>query len=276
MNKNKSHSITVYIIIANILVFITLHLTNFLIADNWFLYHFAKITPKISIDKEYYRLFTAVFTHASISHILFNCYALYFLGRPIEYLFGKLKFLIIFLVSGLFGTLFSFIFSSSISIGASGGVFGLFGVHIYLYLKNKEVYMKIFQKEIFILLIINLGIGFIAPNIDYFGHIGGLLGGFLASLSVGIGKTKKENIIILLATACIFIGSFTYFNVKYVEYDKTLTMIINKVNISLQSGDYEEVKKYKEEIQAKKPLLPPTPTSDYIIDQIDEILDENS
>ena len=81
---------------------------------------------------QYYRLLTGIFLHGNIVHLLFNCYALYVLGGQIESFFGKFKYIIIYLFSGLTGSLLSITLSGNVgSIGASGAIFGLMGALLY-------------------------------------------------------------------------------------------------------------------------------------------------
>jgi len=279
LNKLKNMPMTYFIVAANILVFIILHLTNVLIEDQWFINIFAKHTPSISMGHEYYRLFTAIFTHEEIPHLLFNCMAIIILGKPVETIFGKWKFLIIFIVSGLFGSLSSFVFNEAIirSIGASGGVFGVFGVHLYLFMKNKKTYLSIFGKDIFQLLIINVVIGFVLPNIDFFGHFGGILGGFLATASLGLThyiKLNRNFVLGMFATVVIFIGSFYVFNNNIVRYYESVDIIIDDANEAIQSNDLNRLIQAKETLEVITPKLPPMMESDYFIEQMDDIINQ--
>lgn len=158
-----------------------------------------------------WRLVTYIFVHGSILHLLVNMYSLYVVGTQIETYVGKVKYLIIFLVSGICGGLLSCLLSSGFSVGASGAIFGLlgalayFGYHYRLYLGN------VLKSEIIPLIILNLGIGFVLPGIDNFCHIGGLVGGLFASMAVGIkNKTTKSEQINGAICLAIFIAFTTY------------------------------------------------------------------
>lgn len=279
LNKLKNMPMTYYLVAVNILVFIILHLTNVLIEDQWLINIFAKFTPAISLEHEYYRLFTAIFTHEEIPHLLFNCMAIIILGKPVETIFGKWKFLIIFIVSGLFGSLSSFVFNEALirSIGASGGVFGMFGVHIYLFMKNKKTYLSIFGKDIFQLLMINVFIGFVVPNIDYFGHLGGIVGGFLATASLGLThyiKLNRNFLLGIFATSVIFIGSFYVFNDNFVRYYESVDTIIDNANAAIQANDLNRLIEAKEILVDVTPKLPPIQGSEDLIEQIDDIINK--
>ena len=158
-----------------------------------------------------WRLVTYIFVHGSLLHLLVNMYSLYVVGTQIETYIGKVKYLIIFLVSGICGGLLSCLLSGGFSVGASGAIFGLlgalayFGYHYRLYLGN------VLKSEIIPLIILNLGIGFLLPGIDNFCHIGGLVGGIFASMAVGIkNKTTKSEQINGAICLVIFIAFISY------------------------------------------------------------------
>lgn len=127
---------------------------------------------------EYYRLFTVALLHDNSStlpfHLAFNMLMLHQLGSPIEYVFGKAKFLLIFFFSLLTGSLASSIFMSwgGYSIGASGAVFGLFGA---LIVAGNRVGIE--AKSIYVIVAINFALGFTLGGVDWRAHLGGLVGG---------------------------------------------------------------------------------------------------
>ncbi len=128
---------------------------------------------------QYWRLVTPMFLHGSLLHIGFNVYALYILGRPVERYFGHWPYLGLFLISGISGNLFSFLFTSSPSLGSSTAIFGLLaaeGVFIYQHRKLFGERFSTALRQIIQVAVINLLIG-LSPGIDNWGHLGGLLGG---------------------------------------------------------------------------------------------------
>ncbi len=146
---------------------------------------------------EYYRLITNAFLHGSVIHLLVNMYSLWVVGSQVETFIGRWKFLIIYLLSAFMGSLFSIVFfSDSISIGASGAIFGLmgsllyFGYHYRLYLSNT------LTRELIPIIVLNLILGFTLKGIDNAAHIGGLLGGYLSTMMVGLKyKSSKAEMI---------------------------------------------------------------------------------
>ncbi len=151
----------------------------------------AKYNPLIAAG-EYYRLITNIFIHIGIVHLLLNTYALKILGRDIEYIFGSFKFVFIYLISGLCGSLGSFIFSKAVSAGASGAIFGLMGAYLYFGVRKPAIFSSRYGINIVSLLVINIIFGLLNPSIDNFAHLGGLIGGFIVSCSLGL---KSERII---------------------------------------------------------------------------------
>lgn len=162
---------------------------------------------------EFYRLFTCMFVHADILHILFNMIALYSIGPVVERYYGKSKFLLIYLVSGLLGSIFSGVFmtADSISIGASGAIFGLLGSICYFTYYYRATLQGILRGSIMPVIIINLVIGFLSTSIDLSAHIGGLIGGILISMAIGIGDKHRKSdqinglvVLILMAAFLIY------------------------------------------------------------------------
>ena len=125
-------------------------------------------------EGEYYRLITAAFLHANLIHILFNMFALAQLGPTLEQALGRARFLALYLLSALGGSVLSYWLSSpgQLGVGASGAIFGLFGAY-YVVVRR----LGGDTQSILVLLGINLLITFTVPNIDWRAHLGGLVTG---------------------------------------------------------------------------------------------------
>ena len=186
--NNDKPIITAALIIINVLIFIyTVLKPSFMI--NTFANYYVNVKAG-----EYYRLFTSMFLHANVYHIFFNMYALYAIGSQMEKYYGKAKFLIIYIVSGILGSLLSCTLTNNVSVGASGAIFGLFGAMIYFGYKYRTSLDAFLRSGIVPVVLINLALGFIIPNIDITAHIGGLLGGLLLSYTVNVqGKSSTKN-----------------------------------------------------------------------------------
>lgn len=203
--KKDQPIVTYSIILLNIIVFM-LSLLDYNMIINYFANYYINVK-----NGEIYRLLTACFVHANFLHIFFNMYALYYIGPMVEKYYGKLKYLLIYLGSGIMGSLFSVVLSNNVSIGASGAIFGLFGSMLYFGYKYRATLDGFVRSGIIPVLFINLILGFIVPNIDVYGHIGGLVGGLLLSYIVGVyRKCKKKNTINGLIIITILIASLSY------------------------------------------------------------------
>lgn len=130
---------------------------------------------------EWYRILTVALVHSGLTHLGFNMWALYVLGTPIEYAFGRARLLTIFLISLIAGSLTSLALAAQnqVSVGASGAIFGLFGAFAVV---GKRIGADV--RSIVVLIGINFALDFILPNIDWHAHLGGLIGGALASIFV--------------------------------------------------------------------------------------------
>ncbi len=202
-----------YVIIAiNILVFIV---NNIILQDTYT--DLFSMNAGFLREGEFWRLITAAFFHLDIIHLGCNMYALYVLGEQIETILGKKKFIFVYFISAIIGNLLSGAINGQqiSSIGASGAIFGLmgalvyFGYHYRLYLGNVVI------GQIAPVIIINLALSIAIPGIDIWGHVGGLIGGILATMIVGVeGKSDKTDRINGSIVTAIIIGLliFVIFN----------------------------------------------------------------
>ena len=143
------------------------------------------------LNGEWYRLLTAVFLHGSILHLLFNMYALFIVGPIVELLYGRVLYVIFYLLCGLAGSVASFLIIPNPSVGASGAIFGMFGllaVANYVHKPALGGRGRALTSQIVALIAINLIIGFgggaFGVAVDNFAHIGGLVAGAWLGLTV--------------------------------------------------------------------------------------------
>jgi len=178
-----------------------------------------------------WRLITPVFLHASISHVLLNMYALFILGKVLESVYGHGRFLLLYFISAFVGNVVSFILSANASLGASTAIFGLIGAEAIFVIRNKRFYGSRYNStlaNIGVIIALNLAIGFVpGTSIDYWGHIGGLIGGTLFAFLAGpqwevageapavtiIDRQKNFNtilsgllVVVVFAAAALFMG----------------------------------------------------------------------
>jgi len=164
----------------------------------------AKFNPYI-LQGQFWRFITPIFLHLNLVHLGLNTYSLLAIGPAVETLFGRVKFLVIYLIAGILGNVASFAFSPAISVGASGSIFGLLGALFYVGIKYKDILEHRFMTNIVMMIALNLAYGFMSSNIDNFGHIGGLIGGFLASYAVGLGSSSKFTLKNILAFTILLV-----------------------------------------------------------------------
>jgi rhomboid protease GluP len=194
--KKKKPVVTMALIMINVLVFISMYLFGNGSDDALTLIYFGANVKELVQAGEFYRLITSSFLHIGILHLLCNMYCLYVIGSQIESFFGKWKFLIIYLFSAICGNLLSIATGTSISAGASGAIFGLFGSLLYFGYHYRVYLGSVIRSQIIPLIVLNLLIGFVFTNVDNAAHIGGLVGGALITSFLGVKykSTTSEKI----------------------------------------------------------------------------------
>jgi rhomboid protease GluP len=134
-----------------------------------------------------WRLITPVFLHGSFAHIFFNMYALLSIGSVLERHFGHGRFLLLYFLGAFSGNVLSFLFTQGYSVGASTAIFGLIAAEAIFFYQNRNLFGSYAKQAIsnaVFIIVINLFLG-LAPNIDTWGHIGGLLGGAIFAWFAG-------------------------------------------------------------------------------------------
>ena len=182
---------TASLVIINIVIFIIcIFLGNTL-------YQAGQVGLEYIKNYEYYRLLTAMFLHAGIDHIFGNMLLLYFIGNMLERVIGQKKFLIIYIFSGVIGNIVSCIYEFHISkpmvsVGASGGIFGLVGAMLYLVIrKNKRIEISLTRMLFMVAYCIYSS--FVGDNINIAAHFGGLVAGFFITFLLCQRRKKCES-----------------------------------------------------------------------------------
>ena len=198
--KKRNNKRDKYMMLTNILIAINLlvFLISAWISKNIFnidIYTLIIMGAKVNslIDKgQVWRLITCAFLHGGLIHIFFNMYALKILGPEIEYVYGKVKYLVIYLLSAIVASIFSYIFGpQSVSVGASGAIFGLFGAMLIFGIKHRKQMGKAYMMNILQVIFVNVIIGISSSNIDNAAHFGGLIVGALIALLLGERRPLK-------------------------------------------------------------------------------------
>jgi membrane associated rhomboid family serine protease len=158
--------------------------------------------PPAVADGEYYRLVTAAFLHYGPTHLLLNMWALYVVGPPLENWLGRLRFVALYAVSGLGGSVLVYLVSplNSATAGASGAVFGLFGATFVV-----ARFLNLDFRWVVGIIVINLAFTFVVPaissqQISWQGHIGGLITGALVAAVYVYAPSSRKNLIQVSAT----------------------------------------------------------------------------
>ena len=162
---------------------------------------------------DYLRIITSIFLHGGLLHLVFNMYSLYIIGPQLESFFGKIKYIIIYLISGICGNLLSMLFLSDthVSVGASGAIFGLLGALVYFGYHYRVYLGGVIRSQIIPLIVLNLFIGYMSSGINNIAHIGGLIGGILISIALGVKyKSNKSDRINGTIMTLIFIAFLIY------------------------------------------------------------------
>ena len=223
--KPKRPYVTYGILIINCIIFVLTFLYNVkngnALIDSLFgnshaaLNTFGGLKASLVRNGEYFRLITAAFNHNGLFHLLFNSYALYVIGSQLESYIGKVKYVIVYLISAILGSLLAMALSDAWGAGASGAIFGLLGALLYFGYHYRVYLGTVIRSQIIPLILINLTIGFLSPEISNSAHIGGLIGGFLALQALGVKykSTKGDRIngIVLLTIYAGFLIYISFF-----------------------------------------------------------------
>lgn len=206
----KKLFVTPLLIIICVIAFVLMYLIGNGSEDVYTLLYFGANNRALVQEGEVWRLVTSVFLHIGLAHLVVNMYSFYIIGKQLEGFLGKIKYLAVFLISGLLGSLLSVVFHESVSAGASGAIFGLLGSLLYFGYHYRLYLGTVLKTQIIPVIILNLAIDFMFQGIDNFAHIGGLVGGYLATMALGIpgkaNKTDRINGIVVLVLLILFLS----------------------------------------------------------------------
>ncbi len=192
---------TIVLIAANVITFFVLSFIGRTEEVQFMLNHGAMYVPYVVEAGEYYRLFTAMFLHYGFSHLMGNMIMLGIVGWNLEKEIGTLRFVIIYLGSGLVGNIASALWDIhlgeyAVSAGASGAVFGIMGALLYVAIRNRGRVGSISGVGILGMIVLMLFYGFVGVGVDNMAHIAGIIAGFLlAVLLVWRRKNKGKKVL---------------------------------------------------------------------------------
>lgn len=193
--SGKKSYVTGILIALNVLVFLYLEITGSS-EDAYFMYEKgAMFAPAVFLEKEYYRLVTAMFMHFGIRHIIDNMIVLFALGDNLERALGHVKYLIFYMACGIGSNWISMMVdgadSNIVSAGASGAIFGIVGGLLYAVLINKGRLEDLNLKQLLVMIGLSLYLGFNDAGVDNVAHVSGLILGIIFGIIL-YRKPKKD------------------------------------------------------------------------------------
>ncbi len=170
-------------------------------------------------EGEWWRLFSAMFLHGGMTHLLMNMFSLYLVGRGVEQYFSKTAYMMLYLFSGLIGGVVSLsMHPASVTIGASGAIFGIFGALAGFFLAYRDrigSHTKAFMKDFAIVLGLNFFIGVAVPSVDMSAHIGGLVMGLIGGYL--IAKFPRSLALFVLCVSALVYAGMVFLFSRYVQ-----------------------------------------------------------
>ncbi|MEK4427296.1 rhomboid family intramembrane serine protease [Solibacillus sp. FSL K6-1523] len=129
---------------------------------------------------EWWRIITSMFLHSGFAHVLFNMFSLFLFGPELEKIAGKMRFLTIYFLAGIFGVAATFVTQDPYyaSVGASGAIYGIFGAFAALVYYTRNAFPQL-KQIILPIIVISVIMTFLTPNINIMAHLGGLATGFI-------------------------------------------------------------------------------------------------
>ncbi|HCD3961659.1 rhomboid family intramembrane serine protease, partial [Staphylococcus aureus] len=225
---------TYTIIFVNVLIWLCmiLYLNNFSdvkLLDVGGLVHFNVV------HGEWYRIVTSMFLHFSFEHILMNMLSLFIFGKIVEAIIGSWRMLTVYFIAGLFGNFVSLSFNTTtISVGASGAIFGLIG-SIFAMMYVSKTFNKKMLGQLLIALVILVGVSLFMSNINIVAHIGGFIGGLLITL-IGYYYKVNRNIFWILLIGMLVIFIALQIRIFTIKEDNIYNKLIKD---DMTSGNYD-------------------------------------
>ena len=263
------------LIAANIIVFAAMAVTSGSAAisgpSNLVLLNFGANYGIRTMFGEYWRIFTNIFVHLGLLHCFMNMWMLAVMGPITERLYGALKFTIVYLFAGLIASLTSiFISPQVISAGASGAIFGIFGLWTGFLVANKKIlqenFVKSNMKSTVVFLIIVLVSGFMRSGTDNSAHVGGLIAGFisgflLSPLIPDQPRWKGKDSVGVLLMLLMLGGSFYLSYTRTHQFTAVQSVVLSPADLKepttlLKNNQPQEALKILDALLLKQPNHP--------------------
>ncbi|MBO7710595.1 MAG: rhomboid family intramembrane serine protease [Lachnospiraceae bacterium] len=184
--------VTLSLVVVNVAVFIVLSLMGNTESAAFMAAHGACYAPYIVENGEYWRLFTAMFLHFGVVHLLYNMLCLLTLGDLLEKVIGPVRYLVIYVAGGLAGNVLSVLVGMrthnyAVSAGASGAAFAVIGALLLVVIRRHGRLGQIRLERMLLMVALMIAQGFVEPGTDNMAHIGGVIAGFVLAFVLGAG-----------------------------------------------------------------------------------------
>ena len=196
LEEIRKEPVTVALILINVLVFIAVELTG-TSQNAWHVLEYgAAYTPYIVGNGEVYRLFTSMFLHFGIEHLVNNMLVLFFIGDNLERAVGHIRYFIMYIAGGLLANIAALIYYNIADVnvccvGASGAIFSVVGALFYIVLVNKGQLEDLSASKLGLFIVMSIYLGLQSATTSNSAHIGGLVAGFI--LAALIYRKRKGN-----------------------------------------------------------------------------------
>ena len=189
MEEIKKEPVTAGLIFLNTLIFLIVEFTGGSENGQRMLECGAAYAPLILEQGEWYRIFSSMFLHFGLPHLVNNMLVLFVMGQRLEPAVGRMRFLLIYLAGGIGGNIVSLCWDMhtgvfAVSAGASGAVFAVIGGMIYVIIRHKGRVADLTMRQMIIMAAFSLYFGFASEGVDNAAHAGGMLCGFLVAVFI--------------------------------------------------------------------------------------------
>ena len=198
--------------------------------------------PFLVASGQYWRLFTSIFLHFGILHLALNMYALFIIGNVVESELGRIRYLALFLVTGWFSSAIAYWLTPplvavqggltlQISAGASGAIFGLFGVFLaYNYRRRHLAFYANRTRQMLMLIVLNIVFTFAIPGISWQAHVGGLVAGLIAGYAAldGFGPRISRTVALVASLTGLLAVSIVIIAMRTTELQSQFAQFIGR------------------------------------------------
>lgn len=163
--------------------------------DTYTLLNFGAMYGYGDLKPEFWRYFTSMFLHIGFSHLFFNCFALFVFAPPLERMLGKVRYVILYILSGISGNIVSVLLHPSsepfVAAGASGAIYGIYAAYLFLAIFRKDIFDQQTKQMIITIIVVGFIYSFIVPRVDLYAHLGGFIGGIITMALIVLSIKRR-------------------------------------------------------------------------------------